>query len=151
MNLQGWLVGWLFGFNGPMRQYFSLYRAFPQREEERGKKGKMREKMSKQPPPAPSASALGPCPTVVQIVGRPGIGSLPSTLAPPDHPPLGGRVVRRCWVNFQCWGVLLTWITVGQGPTTVLAVGAAGLFGHFFSHLSLLFFLNLSGRRPDID
>ena len=19
----------------------------------------------------------------------------------------GGRVVRRCWVNFQCWGVLL--------------------------------------------
>ena len=26
-----------------------------------------------------------------------------------------------------------------------------GLFGHFFSHLSLLFFLPLSGRRPDID
>ena len=35
----------------------------------------------------------------------------------------GGRVVQRCWVNFQCWGVLLTWITVGQGPN-VLAVGA---------------------------
>ena len=27
----------------------------------------------------------------------------------------GGRVVRRCWVNFQCQGVLLTWLTVGQG------------------------------------
>ena len=37
----------------------------------------------------------------------------------------GGRVVRRCWVNFQCRGVLLTWISVGQGPI-VLAVGAGG-------------------------
>ena len=46
----------------------------------------MRVKMSKQPPPAPTASAVGPCPTVIQIVGRPGIGSLPSTIAPPDHP-----------------------------------------------------------------
>ena len=34
-------------------------------------------------------------------------------------------MVRRCWVNFQCRGVLLTWITVGQGPI-VLAVGAGG-------------------------
>ena len=32
-----WLVG--FGFNGPLRQYFSLYRAVSQREGERGKKG----------------------------------------------------------------------------------------------------------------
>ena len=39
--------------------------------------------MSKQPPPAPTASAVGPCPTVIQIVGRPGTGSLPSTIAPP--------------------------------------------------------------------
>ena len=46
----------------------------------------MREKMSKQPPSAPAASAVGPCPTVIQIVGRPGTGSLPSTIAPPDHP-----------------------------------------------------------------
>ena len=46
----------------------------------------MRAKMSKQPPPAPTASAVGPCPTVIQIVGRPGTGSLPSTIAPPDHP-----------------------------------------------------------------
>ena len=42
--------------------------------------------MSKQPPPAPTASAVGPCPTVIKIVGRPGTGSLPSTFAPPDHP-----------------------------------------------------------------
>ena len=46
----------------------------------------MRVKMSKQPPPAPTASAVGPCPTVIQIVGRPGTGSMPSTIAPPDHP-----------------------------------------------------------------
>ena len=42
--------------------------------------------MSKQPPPAPTVSAVGPCPTIIQIVGRPGTGSLPSTIAPPDHP-----------------------------------------------------------------
>ena len=44
--------------------------------------------MSKQPPPAPTASAVGPCPTVIQSVGRPGTGRLPSTIAPPDHPPI---------------------------------------------------------------
>ena len=34
----GWLVG-SFGFNGRLRQYFSLYRAVSQREGERGEKG----------------------------------------------------------------------------------------------------------------
>ena len=34
-------------------------------------------------------------------------------------------MVRWCWVNFQCRGVLLVWKIVGQGPT-VLAVGAGG-------------------------
>ena len=37
----------------------------------------------------------------------------------------GGRVERRCWVNFQCRGVLLVWMIVGQGPIA-LAVGAGG-------------------------
>ena len=56
----------------------------------------------------------------------------------------GGRVERRCWVNFQCRGVLLVWMTVGQGPIA-LAVGAGGgLFGHFFSHLSFPFSFSLS-------
>ena len=51
---------------------------------------------------------------------------------------------RRCWVNFQCRGVLLVWMMVGQGPIA-LAVGAGGrLFGHFFSHLSFLFSFSLS-------
>ena len=37
-----WMVGWLvgcFGFSGPLRQYFSLYRAVSQREGEREEKG----------------------------------------------------------------------------------------------------------------
>ena len=56
----------------------------------------------------------------------------------------GGRVVRGCLVNFQCWGVLLIWIIEGQGPV-VLAVGAdGGCFGIFFSRLSLLFSFSLS-------
>ena len=47
-------------------------------------------------------------------------------------------VERRCWVNFQCRGVLLVLMIGGQGPIA-LAVGAGGgLFGHFFSHLSFL-------------
>ena len=37
----------------------------------------------------------------------------------------GGGAERWCWVNFQCRGVLLIWIIVGQGPIA-LAVGAGG-------------------------
>ena len=33
------LVGGCFGFNGPLRQYFSLYRAVSQREGDRREKG----------------------------------------------------------------------------------------------------------------
>ena len=137
----------------------------------------MRVKISKPPPPAPTASAIGPCPTLIKIVGRPGTGSLPSTIAPPDHPRWdedqgtyhwcvhamlglqhdftklytvlpkskgGGRVVRWCWVSFQCQGVLLIWSRVGQGPTA-LAVGAGwGCLDIFFSRLSFLFSFSLS-------
>ena len=49
-------------------------------------------------------------------------------------------MVRRCWVNFQCQGVLLTWLTVGQGPI-VLSVGAGGGCLDIFSliyHFSFL-------------
>ena len=52
----------------------------------------------------------------------------------------GGRVVRWCWVNFQCRGVLLIWIIVGQGPTAI-AVGAGGDCLDIFSlecHFSFL-------------
>ena len=49
-------------------------------------------------------------------------------------------MVRWCWVNFQCGGVLLIWIRVGQGPTA-LAVGAGGGCLDIFSlayHFSFL-------------
>ena len=49
-------------------------------------------------------------------------------------------MVRWCWVNFQCRGVLLVWVRVGQGPTG-LAVGAGGGCLDIFSlayHLSFL-------------
>ena len=43
------------------------------------------------------------------------------------------------------------WMIVGQGPT-VLAVGAGGgCLDIFLSSITSLFFLPLSGRRPDID
>ena len=83
-NLHGWLVGCC-GFNGPLRQYFSLYQAISQREGD-GRERIDESKNVQTTPPAPTASAIGPCPTVIKIVGRPGTGSLPSTIAPPDHP-----------------------------------------------------------------
>ena len=62
-----------------------------------------------------------------------------------------GRVVRRCWINFQSWSVLLIWNIVGQGPI-VLAVGAGGVVWTFFlSSVFSLFFIPVSGRGPDID
>ena len=53
-------------------------------------------------------------------------------------------MVRWCWVNFQCRGVLLFWIRVGQGPTA-LAVGAGGgCLDIFLSSIILFpFFLSL--------
>ena len=47
---------------------------------------------------------------------------------------------RWCWVNFQCRGVILIWIRVGQGPS-VLVVGADGGCLNIFSliyHFSFL-------------
>ena len=53
-------------------------------------------------------------------------------------------MVRWCWVNFQCRGVLLIWIKVGQGPTA-LAVGAGEGYSDIFlsSIISLFLFPSL--------
>ena len=45
-------------------------------------------------------------------------------------------MVRWCWVTFQCRGVLLIWMIVGQGPTA-LAVGAGGGCLDFFTLIYL--------------
>ena len=63
----------------------------------------------------------------------------------------GGRVVRWCWVNFQCRGVLLIWIRVGQGPIGLTVGAGRGCLDVFLSSIISLSFLPLSGRRPDID
>ena len=55
----------------------------------------------------------------------------------------GGRVVQRCWVNFQYWDVLLIWIIVGQGPIA-LAVGAGGGCLDIFSLIYRFSFLSPS-------
>ena len=50
---------------GPgLRQYFSQYRIVSEREGEKGEKRSRRVKLS---PPAPTASAIGPCPTTIQL------------------------------------------------------------------------------------
>ena len=50
---------------------------------------------------------------------------------------------QRCCVNFQCWGVLLVWMIVGQGPIA-LAIGAGGGCLDIFSLiLSFLFSYSL--------
>ena len=51
--------------------------------------------MPKQSPAAPSASAIHPCRTIIQIIGHPSIESLPKTFAPPDQAPSLQR-----WTNF---------------------------------------------------
>ena len=63
-----WQLIVCFVFNGPLRQYFSLYLAVSKSNGERGRE----KKISTQPPPAPTAIAIGPCPTTIQFVGRPG-------------------------------------------------------------------------------
>ena len=45
--------------------------------------------MSKQPPPAPTASAVGPCPTIIQTVGRPALEVYPG----PSHHPTAPLII----------------------------------------------------------
>ena len=40
-------------------------------------------------------------------------------------------MVRCCWVNFQCRGVLLIWIRVGQGPTALAVEAGEGCLDIF--------------------
>ena len=57
-------------------------------------------KMFKQPPLASTASAIGPCPTIIKTVGRPGTGSLSRTIAPPGH--LRAAKVQMEWKVVLC-------------------------------------------------
>ena len=52
-------------------------------------------------------------------------------------------MVQRCLVNFQCRGIQLIWIIVGQGPVA-LAEGVGGGCLDIFSFLYLFSFLSPS-------
>ena len=52
-------------------------------------------------------------------------------------------MVRRCWVNFQCRGVILIWNIVGQGPIALVA-GAGGVVWTFFLFIYHFSFLSPS-------
>ena len=97
----GWLVD-CFVFNGPLRQYFSLYRAVSQREGERGEKIEESKNDQTTPPARTCCKRNRPLPyyhpscrtprhwkfTQDHRTTRPptpGTGSLPRTIAPPDH------------------------------------------------------------------
>ena len=82
-------VGWL-GLNGPLRKYFSLhvYRAVFQREGERKEKWQTGEKISKRALPAPTASAVGPCPTLIQSSRSPRYWKFPQLHRTTRPPPL---------------------------------------------------------------
>ena len=75
------------------------------------------------------------------------LGQNTENLLPP-HPTIpnqnhltigGGRAVRWCWANFQCRGVLLIWIRIGQG-SSLLAGGAGGVCLDIFSLVYLFSF-----------
>ena len=54
---------------------------------------------------------------------------------------VGGGGVQRCWVNFQCLGVLLIWIIVGQGSIALAVAAGGGCLDIFLSSFFSLFFL----------
>ena len=65
--------------------------------------------------------------------------------------PVESRVVRWCWVNFQCRGVTLILDNSRKRAYCACSRCGWGLFGHFFSRLYFLCSFSLFGRRPDID
>ena len=54
-------------YNGRLRQYFCLYRIVSQRGRKKRKKVDERKNVQTNPPLAPTASAVCPCPAIIQI------------------------------------------------------------------------------------
>ena len=82
-----WLVGCL-GFNGPFRQYFSVYRAVSQRDRKK-RKDRRQKKCPNNPHLHLLQAQLALVLLLSKLVGRPSLDSLPSTFAPPDHTSVG--------------------------------------------------------------
>ena len=128
-----WLVG-CFGFNGLLRQYFSLYRAVSQREGERG--SFLLSSILSLLSPSLWETARYRLKYCLKGPLNPKQPTNPGVPANADHEDQNHALVPN--QPTQCLGVLLIWIIVGQGPI-VLAVGAGGgcldifsLIYHFF-------------------
>ena len=65
-----------------------------------------------------------------------------------DLPTEGGRVVQLCWINFQCRGVLLICIRVGQGLTAFAVDAGGGCLDIFFLSVNSFFFPSLWETAP---
>ena len=57
-------------------------------------------------------------------------------------------MVRRCCVNFQCRGVLLIWILVGQGPIALVIGAGRGCLDIFLSSIFSFFLSPSLGDGP---
>ena len=95
LNATLWLlVGWLFCVLRPFEAVFqSISDRLPERVKEK-RKDIREKKMSKQPPSALTASAIGSLALLLsKLVGSLSTESLPSTFAPPDHLLNGTRLI----------------------------------------------------------
>ena len=151
-TMSRWLVG-CFGFNGPLRQYrqsssgrlpklvgwlFWVSRPFETVFQsisgplpKRGRKRSEKTEESKNVQTTPTRTYCKrnrPLPYYIQVVGRPGTGSLPMTIAPPDHPrlPKRGRKRRRVKMSKQPPPVP-TASAIGPCPTIIQIVGRPAL------------------------
>ena len=105
-----------FRFSNKYRGLMALWESIsvyiePFPRERKNEKTIVKNTHTKKPHSLSAATTAGICLAVTQIIRT--------------HRHGGCRMVRWCWVNFQCWGVLLILIIVRQGPTA-LTVGAGG-------------------------
>ena len=104
--------------------------------------------MSKQPPPAPTASTIGPSPTIIQIVGRPGTGSSPRTIAPPDPPPWKSeRCSKLCKASNQthsCYGYISLFLCCSSVYFKFSNIKWSNIFNYFINVLWLKNLNNLN-------
>ena len=80
------MVGWLFRVKRPFE---TVFQSISGRLPKRGRKRRERTEESKNVQTFPTRTyckCSRPLPYCIPIVGRPGTGRLPSTIAPPDHP-----------------------------------------------------------------
>ena len=61
-----------------------------ERERQRERQRQRNTMMSKQPPPALTANTVGPCPIIIEIVGRPGTENCPAQTPDHNHPGIDG-------------------------------------------------------------